>query len=127
MGPVEAIRRCLRKYVTISGRASRAEFWWFYLVVLLIGGVLSGLDGLIFGFGWDRVSILEPIWGLLTLLPLVCVAGRRLHDYDLSAWWLLIILIPVLGFLFLLVVFAQRGTAGENPYGADPLADADPE
>ncbi len=127
MGPAEAIRTCLRKYVTISGRASRSEFWWFYLAVSVIGAVLSAIDGLVFGFGWNSVSILEPLLALLTFLPVICVAGRRLHDYDLSAWWLLIILIPVLGFLFLLAIFVQRGTVGPNPHGPDPLFAAGPE
>jgi hypothetical protein len=48
--------------------------------------------------------------------------GRRLHDTGRSAWWLLIGLVPLVGFLVLLWWFVQKGTDGSNEYGPDPLA-----
>lgn len=121
MGFQEAVRTCFQKYVVISGRAQRSEYWWWVLFVI-IGSILASLlDGMLFGFGEASANILEPIFGLAVFLPSLCVAGRRLHDRDMSAWWLLLMLIPVIGSLILLVLYALPGTPGANRFGPDPL------
>jgi len=61
------------------------------------------------------------VYGLLVLIPGWAVLFRRLHDTDRSAWWLLLVLIPVLGWLVILIFNCQRGTPGENRFGPDPL------
>lgn len=118
----EAVSTCLNKYATISGRARRSEFWWWVLAIWLVGigvGILEALLGL---SGPDGGGPLSGLYALALILPNICVAGRRLHDTDRSAWWLLLVLVPLIGFIVLIVFYAQRGTTGENRFGPDPIA-----
>jgi uncharacterized membrane protein YhaH (DUF805 family) len=113
-----AVRTCFQKYATIAGRARRSEYWWFVLFIFAGNIVLGLVDQIVFG----SAQVLSGIFGLATLVPSVCVAGRRLHDTGRSAWWLLLIVIPLIGFLVLLWWFVQKGTDGSNEFGPDPLA-----
>lgn len=116
----EAVQTCFQKYVTISGRARRSEYWYFVLFSMLAGFVLGALDGLLVGFN-SNFQPLSTIFSLLILLPSLTVAIRRLHDRDMSGWWLLLFLVPLLGAIALVVIFALPGTAGRNRFGPDPL------
>jgi len=69
----------------------------------------------------DRLKVLGIIAGLALALPGISVQVRRLHDLDRSGWWYWILLIPVIGWIILLVRNCARGTIGPNKYGADPL------
>ncbi len=122
MSFTDAIRKCFQNYVGFSGRAARSEYWWWFLFVL-VGNLLFGaLDGMLFGAGAEGgVGILGAIFGLATLLPSIAVAVRRLHDRDMSGWWVLLALIPLIGFLILLFFYVQKGTDGQNRFGPDPL------
>ncbi|MGI1662856.1 DUF805 domain-containing protein [Palleronia sp. KMU-117] len=121
MGFQDAIRSVFSKYVTISGRASRSEYWWWFLFVVIGQVILGGIDSALFGAGPDSPGLLAGLFSLAILLPSICVAGRRLHDRDMSAWWLLLGLIPVIGFLVLLYFYVTKGTDGPNRFGPDPL------
>lgn len=123
----EAIRTVLGKYATFSGRAIRSEFWWWTLAVFIANMILGVIDAFLFGSGPGSVGVLGAIFSLAVLLPGLAVSVRRLHDLDKSGWWLLIILVPLLGFLLLLYWFVQRGTVGENQYGSDPLEGSEPQ
>jgi uncharacterized membrane protein YhaH (DUF805 family) len=118
MTMIEATKACFSKYVTFSGRARRAEYWWFVLATILVSIVLGFIDAVI-GFG--EFGLLSNIWSLAVFLPTLAVGARRLHDTDRSAWWLLIMLLPIIGWIVLIVFYAQRGTDGPNRFGADPL------
>jgi uncharacterized membrane protein YhaH (DUF805 family) len=124
MGFMDAVRICFQKYVTISGRARRSEYWWWFLFILIASFVLGLLDSFIFGFSEESPQILTGLFSLGTLLPSICVAGRRLHDRDKSAWWLLLGLIPIIGWLVLLYFYVTPGTPGPNRFGPDPLRPA---
>ncbi len=92
----------------------------FILVNLILTGVLSIIDKML---GWQRAGgegILTTIYGVLVFLPWWAVQFRRLHDTDRSAWWLLLLLIPVIGWLVILIFNCQRGTEGNNRFGPDP-------
>ena len=104
----------LKKYVDFSGRARRTEFWMFTLFNIIISVVLGILD-MFLGFG-----LLGGIYALAVFLPSLAVGVRRLHDTDRSGWWLLIGLIPIIGFIVLIVFFVQDSQAGDNEYGANP-------
>lgn len=122
----ETIKKCFSDYVTFSGRAPRAEFWWFMLFIFL-GNMAAGLlDGILFGRagGGQQISILGALFGLAVFLPSIAVGVRRLHDLDKSGWWYLLVLIPLIGTLILIFFYVQRGTEGPNQYGPDPLAGA---
>ena len=122
MSFTEAVRTCLKeKYYNFNDRAPRSEYWWFALFGWGVTIVLSILDNLIFdnasGYG-----MFSTIWGIAILLPSIGVGVRRLHDLDKSGWWLLVSLIPIIGFIILVFWFVRQGTRAENRFGADPLS-----
>ncbi len=110
----ESIRTVLSKYATFTGRARRSEFWWWVLGVLVLFAVAGLIDRMIFG---ADTAILGGLLSLAVLVPNIAVAVRRLHDTDRSGWWLLLNLIPVVGFLVLIWFYIQPGTPGANRYG----------
>ena len=119
-----AVRSVLSKYVTFSGRASRAEFWWWFLAVLLLSLALGAIDGAVIAplLGFDAFDAnagqpLSLIAGLVLLLPGISVSMRRLHDIGRSGWWLLLVLLPVIGALVLLFFYVQAGDPEANEYG----------
>lgn len=117
-----AIKTCFSKYVDWNGRAARSEYWWWALFVTVVSLALALIvDGAILGIGMSGTGPASGLWSLATLLPSIFVGVRRLHDVDRSGWWLLIALIPLIGFLVLLYWFVTKGTDGENRFGADPL------
>lgn len=111
----------LKKYATFTGRAQRAEYWYFVLFNLLISIAAAILDGLIGGFDSpDSMSLFSGLVSLGLLLPGIAVGVRRLHDTDRSGWWLLVCLIPLLGWIALLIFTTQDSQPGENQYGLNP-------
>ena len=100
----QAISVCLSKYATFTGRASRPEFWWFFLFQILISIADSMLGDVIAGL----VSL-----GLL--LPALAVGTRRLHDIGKSGWWQLIML-TVVGLLVLIYWWVQPAVEGGDKY-----------
>ena len=91
----EAIRICLAKYAEFTGRASRAEFWWFALFVVLVTSALVYIN-----------EALASIFLILILLPLLAVGARRLRDSGQSPWWLLFLPVPVGGIVTLGILWA---------------------
>ena len=108
----------LRKYAVFHGRARRREFWLFTIINTLIGLVLASLDGTFRPSG--AYGALTGLYALATLIPSLAVSVRRLHDTDRSGWWLLISLVPFIGYLVLLVVWLLDGDHGSNRYGPNP-------
>ena len=93
----ESIQTCLTKYADFNGRASRPEYWWFVLGVTLVSIVLSFIA---------PVAYFVFVAG--TFIPSIAVATRRLHDTNRSGWWQLLLLVPIIGFIILLVFLAQE-------------------
>lgn len=112
----------LKKYVVFSGRARRKEYWMFTLFNVIISIVLSSLDALIGTRNDSGFGLLNGIYTLAVLLPSLGVLARRLHDTNRSAWWILIGLVPVVGFIVLIVFTVMEGNQGDNQYGPDPKA-----
>lgn len=119
MNMIEAVKAVFSKYVTFSGRARRAEYWWYTLFIVIVSIVLVGVDLALFGSNYTFG--IADVWSLATLLPSLAVSVRRLHDTDRSGWWLLLILIPLIGAIILIVWQATKGTDGSNRFGEDPL------
>jgi uncharacterized membrane protein YhaH (DUF805 family) len=113
----QAIKTCLNKYATFSGRATRSEYWYFFLFLMIVNIVASVLDSTIFG----DMPVLYLTATLVLLVPSIAAGVRRLHDTDKSGWWLLLGLIPVIGAVVLIVFFCQRGTVRTNQFGPNPL------
>lgn len=143
MGFSEAVRTCLQlKYATFSGRASRSEYWWFFLFVALVAMVLVGIGGGIMGTsGIEQMQAggsmpvasmvffgIAAIFYLAVLLPVIAVTVRRFHDRDLSGWIYLAAIVlgfvPFVGIIASIgafVITVLKGTPGENKFGRDPL------
>jgi len=112
-------------YANFSGRARRKEYWMYTLMIIPIMIVLIILDnilgltfevsGLDLGYGW-----LYLIGGLVHLIPGIAVTARRLHDIGKSGLFLLIILIPLIGGIWLLVLECTEGNKSENKWGPNP-------
>ncbi|MBI3902888.1 MAG: DUF805 domain-containing protein [Nitrosomonadales bacterium] len=98
----ESIKTCFAKYTDFTGRASRSEYWWFFLFNLLLMIGLSLLN-----------ENIATVYVLATTLPGLAVNARRLHDTNRSGWWQLILLIPIVG-LVILFFFAQEGKVVEE-------------
>lgn len=105
----ESIQQCFKKYADFTGRAKRAEYWWFVLFLFLASLVL--------GVPNDNFS---RLFSLATLLPSFAAASRRLHDTNKSGWFQLLWFIPVLGWIALFYLLAVEGDAATNQYGEPP-------
>src|SRR5215207_4027758 len=112
----EAIKSGFSNCVTFSGRAQRSAFWLWVLFAVLASIACSILDGAIFGFSEANKPI-SGLFGLATFLPGLAVTVRRLHDTGRSGWWILIGLIPCVGFIVLIVFMVQDSQPGSNEYG----------
>jgi uncharacterized membrane protein YhaH (DUF805 family) len=94
----ESIQVCFKKYADFTGRATRPEYWWFALFAIVGNLVLSRIH-----------PFLGYIFVLGTFVPSIAAAARRLHDTNRSGWWQLLGLIPVVGWIVLIVFLAQPG------------------
>jgi uncharacterized membrane protein YhaH (DUF805 family) len=123
----------LRRYADFSGRSRRREFWswflfvWIVLIALIFVDSALGLGGSTSGYaeggsiGFNATGgVLTLLFALGVLVPNLAVTVRRLHDVGKSGWMILIGLIPLAGWLYLLFLYVQPGTAGPNAYGHDP-------
>ena len=111
----------LKKYAVFSGRARRAEYWYFVLFNIIVAIVLSLIDTLLGTFNFMQgVGLLSGLYSLAVLIPTLAVTVRRLHDIDRTGWWIFINLIPLIGFIVLLVFAVTDGTPGSNRYGPNP-------
>lgn len=101
----------LKKYVVFEGRAGRAEYWYFVLFNIIFSLILSFID---------RSNFLTRIYSLALFFPSLGVSVRRLHDTNRSGWWVLIGLIPIIGWIVLIVFMASASQPGKNQYGSHP-------
>ena len=129
-----AAKSAFGKYASASGRSCRSEFWYFFLLCVIVDTIARLLD-----VSLTRPDLIEPlkdlygffggpfemIWGIFAFLPSIAVGIRRLHDIDLAGWWLLLSLIPIIGVVILIVLWSRKGTAGLNHFGENPLHQAD--
>lgn len=94
----ESIQTCFSKYADFTGRASRSEYWWWFLFVFLATMAASVVN--------DKISAL---FSIAVLLPGLAVGTRRLHDIDKSGWFQLLFLIPLIGWIILIYWATQEG------------------
>ena len=103
----ESIRKCFTKYAEFNGRASRSEFWWFALFIVICLSAITLLN-----------ETIGEVFLLATLLPLLAAGSRRLHDSGKSAWQLLYLLVPIAGVFIV-------GSLWALPSIIDPLSEED--
>jgi uncharacterized membrane protein YhaH (DUF805 family) len=118
MNFTDAIKSGFNNYVGFTGRARRSEYWYWTLFVVIVSFVV----GFVGGVNSDLSNIITAIVSLALFLPGLAMSVRRLHDNDRSGWFVLLALIPLVGFIILLVFYVQEGTPGDNKFGANPKA-----
>jgi uncharacterized membrane protein YhaH (DUF805 family) len=105
----------LKKYAVFDGRSRRSEYWYFALfnfIITVVFEILTQASGVFL--------VLLYIYDLAVLLPAIGVSIRRLHDTNRSGWWILIGLIPIVGWIILIVFMGQDSDLGDNKYGSNP-------
>lgn len=118
----------LKKYAVFSGRARRKEYWFFALFNLIFAIVAMFLDqafGTVFTIQGVPImyGFIYVAYALFTFLPGLAVTVRRLHDVGKSGWFFFIVLIPVIGAIWLLVLMCTAGQPGMNKWGQNPKED----
>jgi uncharacterized membrane protein YhaH (DUF805 family) len=118
-----AVKTVLANYAKFTGRATRPEYWYWILALVILSAVLAIIEGAVLApalgfeaFAPEAGQPLTLIMSLAIIVPSLAVAIRRLHDIGRSGWWLLIQLVPVVGSLVLLWWYIQPGTEGPNDF-----------
>ena len=97
----ESIQVGFKKYADFTGRASRSEFWWFMLLLFLVSAGASMIS-----------QVVSGLFSLATLVPSLAAGARRLHDTNRSGWLQLLWIVPVIGWI-IVIVFLVQETKGE--------------
>ena len=121
-----AIIKCFMLYAIFSGRAKRAEFWWFFLFLMILGVMTSIIDstlgtqivtndmGTITEVDDQKTGIFSTVVQLITFIPGLAVGARRLHDTNRSGWWQLLWIVILIGWIPLLIFFASPSKNDDN-------------
>ena len=117
-----------KKYAVFTGRARRKEFWTFTIVNIIIGIIIMNVDqsigtytfiqyadGFSYDYGW-----LHSLFSLFVFIPGIAVMVRRLHDTSRSGFFIFLGLIPIIGFIILLIYMLLDSTPGKNQFGGCP-------
>ena len=121
MGFGQAIATCMTNYATFSGRASRSEFWWFYLFVVLMSWGATLVAAAAFPADPAASDALSGLVNLMFLLPVLAAGARRLHDIGRSGWWQLLYLTGI-GVILLIVWWVLNSKQERNAHGAPAAA-----
>lgn len=117
---VEAYKKMWKYGFTFTGRTSRADFWYAYLANFLVGFVIGFVSGMVTAVVGESagsiVSLLSSVYSLAVLIPGLALEIRRLHDVNKSGWYLFMALIPLVGWIFVLVAYCSKSVEPNN-YG----------
>lgn len=112
-----ALKDGFARYVDFKSRSTRSQFWWWILWTFIIRlGALVFVGGL--GSGGSQPAVL--LVSVAIFLPSLAVAIRRLHDIGRSGWWVLIVLVPLIGWIIGLVFFCTKTQDQANQWGLPP-------
>lgn len=128
MAYADAVETCFGKSFTISGRASRSEYWFFQIGILYFGLVLSPflisiITDFFVGYFLLQILMITPlaILMIITIPANICVSVRRLHDLGKSGWMLLLMVIPLVNLILMILWFiVDAGQPHANSYGDVP-------
>ena len=121
-----------RHYADFQGRARRSEYWYFQLANVLLSLAMQAVSSFLTltAVAFENEVVVGALFGLTTLLsslvslgllvPGVCVGIRRLHDTGRSGWWMLLWLIPCVGWIVLIVFYCEDSQRGGNAWGPNP-------
>lgn len=119
-------KKVLSQYADFKGRARRKEFWMFVLFNFIFACIAAVIDNIL-GLTYSETGTgpFYGIYALAVLIPGLAVSVRRLHDIGKSGWWLLITLVPIIGGIWLLVLYCKDSEAGANKWGPNPKTGGD--
>jgi hypothetical protein len=109
MGFAQAISAGFSNYVNFRDRACRSEYW-YWILFIVIAEIVAGIIDQVLG-----MQIVSSLFGLVTIIPNIAVAIRRLHDLDRTGWWILLGFIPLIGWIILLILVRHRGHRRTEP------------
>ena len=113
--------KVFQQYADFKGRARRMEFWMFTLINAIIAFIIAVIERMM---GWNfeesDTGFISSIYSLVVLIPSIAVSVRRLHDVGKSGWMLLLNFIPLIGQIWLLILFITDSLPGSNQYGPNP-------
>jgi len=123
--------KCLKQYADFKGRARRREYWFFQLfylifgwsvifIVVLIEQDMGRLSPVFIQDVHELTPLFFPLYGLAMIIPYYAVTIRRLHDTGNSGWMFLIIMIPIIGWIWLFVLLVTDSKPVENKWGPNP-------
>ena len=115
--------KVINSYFDFSGRSRRMEYWMFILINSIISVfciLLDSMLGTVWSIGYGPIYI---GYGLAVFVPGLAVAIRRLHDIGKSGWYYLLVIIPIIGPIWLIILFVTEGEQGDNKYGPNPKND----
>ena len=110
---IDAVKSAFVHFADFKGRARRSEYWWFTLFNVIVGTVIGAI-----------VPNLAWIWTLIVLVPGLALCVRRLHDVGKSGWFYLWVLLPIAGFIIVLIQFL-KDSGEDNQWGPNPKANAE--
>ena len=118
----------LKKFAVFNGRSRRREYWMFFLfcvIVIFFATILDNAFGITFNVAEENsgFGLIYLFSSLVLFIPTLAVSVRRLHDIDKSGWFVFVIIIPLIGAIWFLVMMITEGTKGTNQYGPDPKSD----
>ena len=115
--------KVINSYFDFNGRSRRMEYWMFVLINSIISVfciLLDSMLGTVWSIGYGPIFI---GYGLAVFVPGLAVAIRRLHDIGKSGWYYLLFIIPIIGPIWLIILFVTEGEQGDNKYGPNPKND----
>jgi uncharacterized membrane protein YhaH (DUF805 family) len=108
-------------FLTNSGRINRQPYWIGSIILVVVSAIVDGIIAAILGHGFLG-QLLVLIVSLILLYASINIGIKRFHDRDKSGWWVLIALVPLIGWIWYLIECGfLPGTSGPNRYGPDPL------
>ena len=122
MGMFDAIKSAYSHYFTLNGRATRSEYWWFWLYqslgyIVIVSACIAA--SVAFQDNEGLSFILVGIFGIFHIIPNITILVRRLHDSSKSGWWVLLFFLSGPGTL-ILFIFTLLPSEGDNKYGVNP-------
>lgn len=120
-----AVKELYGKYAQFSGRSSRSEYWWVQLYGFVVICVLTGLafvcsGGTQHGLGYWFFMVIVYIFELLNLIPCLALSVRRMHDIGKGGGWIFINFVPLIGWIWYLILTLMPSQPEENRFGSIP-------
>jgi uncharacterized membrane protein YhaH (DUF805 family) len=114
---VGALKDGFARYVDFKTRSTRPQYWWFTLWMILFSIGAALIDSMM---GMGDSGPVGLLVSLGTLLPSIAVGIRRLHDIGRTGWWFLIVLVPLIGWIVLIVFYCTKTQEEPNRWGMPP-------